>query len=148
MTEDQIQLVRDSFAQVEPIAPAAAELFYGRLFALDPSLQPLFKGDMAQQGVKLMSAIGTVVAHLDRLSEIAPTVHELACRHVTYGVREAHYDTVGAALIWTLEQGLGAGFTPAVRAGWIECYGLVAAEMKRAAATAEAAARPDGTLPA
>jgi hemoglobin-like flavoprotein len=134
MTEDQIRLVRDSFSK---IAPAAAKLFYGRLFTLDPSLRPLFKGDMAEQGMQLMSVIGTVVAHLDRLPEIAQTVRQLGRRHADYGVQDVNYETVGAALIWTLEQGLGEGFTPAVRDGWIACYSLVSAEMKSAAAATD-----------
>ncbi len=107
MNPESQRLVRESFAKVAPIAPAAAAMFYERLFVLDPALRPLFKGDMAEQGRKLMSMIGVAVANLGRLDAIVPTVRELGRRHAGYGVQQSHYDTVGTALVWTLEQGLG-----------------------------------------
>jgi hemoglobin-like flavoprotein len=134
MTPENQALVRDSFAKAVPIAPAAAAMFYDRLFALDPSLRPLFKGDMAEQGRKLMAMIGTAVANLGKLDVIIPAVQELGRRHVGYGVQPAHYDTVATALLWTLEQGLGADFTPATRAAWTEAYSILAGVMKDAAA--------------
>src|SRR3978361_1919263 len=114
MTPENQTLVRESFAKVVPIAPQAAALFYDRLFSLDPSLRPLFKGDMNEQGRKLMAMIGTAVANLGQLDRIVPAVQGLGRKHVTYGVRPDHYDTVGAALLWTLGQGLGDAFTPPV----------------------------------
>jgi hemoglobin-like flavoprotein len=135
MTPEQIALVRTSFAQVVPIREAAANLFYGRLFELDPSLKPLFKGDMREQGIKLMAMIGTAVSGLDRLDSIVPAVQALGKRHVGYGVQETHYDTVGTALLWALEQGLGAAFTADVKAAWGGAYGVLAGAMKEAAAT-------------
>lgn len=134
MTPEQIALVRTSFAQVVPIREAAAGLFYGRLFELDPSLKPMFKGDMKEQGVKLMAMIGTAVGGLDRLDSIVPAVQALGRRHAGYGVQAAHYDTVAAALLWTLEQGLGAAFTSDVKAAWTSAYGVLAGTMKDAAA--------------
>jgi len=136
MTPESQRLVRDSFAKVAPIAPAAAAMFYDRLFQLDPSLRPLFKGDMAEQGRKLMTMIGTAVANLHRLESIVPTVRDLGRRHAGYGVRPAHYQTVAGALLWTLEQGLGDAFTPATRDAWVECYTTLAATMQDSAATA------------
>ncbi len=135
MTPDQKHLVRDSFAKVAPIAPTAAELFYGRLFELDPGLRPLFKGDMKEQGRKLMAMIATAVAGLDKLDTIVPAVRALGARHAGYGVIDAHYDTVAAALLWTLEQGLGPDFTPATKDAWVACYTLLAGQMKEAAAS-------------
>ena len=134
MTPDNQTLVRDSFAKVVPIAPQAAALFYDRLFTLDPSLRPLFKGDMAEQGRKLMAMIGMAVANLNRLDTILPAVQDLGRQHATYGVQPAHYDTVGSALLWTLGQGLGDAFTPAVEAAWTEAYTVLATVMKDAAA--------------
>ena len=134
MTPDQKQLVRDNFAKVAPIAPTAAELFYGRLFELDPGLRPLFKGDMKEQGRKLMAMIATAVAGLDKLDTIVPAVRALGKRHAGYGVIDAQYDTVAAALLWTLEQGLGPDFTPATKEAWTACYTLLAGQMKEAAA--------------
>jgi hemoglobin-like flavoprotein len=134
MTPENQALVRDSFAKVVPIAPQAAALFYDRLFRLDPSLKPLFKGDMQEQGRKLMAMIGTAVANLDRLETVVPAVQALGRRHATYGVRPESYDTVAAALLWTLGQGLGEAFTPAVEAAWTETYTILATVMKDAAA--------------
>jgi hemoglobin-like flavoprotein len=130
LTPEQISLVRDSWSQVVPIADQAAELFYGRLFALDPALRPMFRGDMTEQGQKLTRMIGIAVSGLDRLDEIVPAVQELGVRHLDYGVKSAHYDTVGEALLWTLSQGLGDEFTADVRAAWAEVYTLLANTMK------------------
>ena len=135
MTPENIALVKSSWQQVLPIQKAAAELFYGRLFELDPSLRPLFKGDMAEQGRKLMTMINTVVMSLDRLDPLLGAVEDLGRRHVGYGVTEAHYDTVGSALIWTLGQGLGAQFSPPVEAAWTDAYTTLASVMKQAACT-------------
>ena len=136
MTPDKIALVRSSWQQVLPIKDTAAQLFYGRLFELDPSLRSLFKGDMADQGRKLMATINTVVASLDNLAPVLGAVEDLGRRHVAYGVTEAHYDTVGSALIWTLGKGLGEQFTPAVQGAWAEAYGTLASVMKQAATAA------------
>ena len=133
MTPEQKALVQASFAQVAPIREVAADLFYGRLFELDPSLRPLFRGDIKEQGAKLMMMIATAVKGLDRLEAIVPAVQALGRRHAGYGVTERHYDTVAAALLWTLEKGLGAAFTDDVRAAWTACYGLLAGVMKQAA---------------
>jgi len=136
MTPEQVQLVKNSWAQALPIADKAAELFYGKLFELDPSLKPLFKGDMVEQGKKLMKMINTAVNGLDRLNEIVPAVQQLGVRHITYGVRDEHYDTVGAALLWTLEAGLGEAFTEDTREAWATVYSILADTMKSAAAEA------------
>src|SRR5919199_37623 len=130
MNAEQIMLVQTSFAQVLPIADTAAALFYGRLFELDPSLRPMFRGDMHEQGRKLMSMLRLVVKGLDRLEQIVPAIQSLGRRHVGYGVQDEHFATVGAALLWTLEQGLGASFTPAVRDAWTEAYTLLAGTMQ------------------
>lgn len=134
MTPEQKVLVQESFAKVVPIADQAAALFYQRLFSLDPALQPLFRGSMEEQGRKLMKMIGTAVNGLDDLDALVPAVQDLGRRHVGYGVEDSHYDTVGAALIWTLEQGLGDAFTNPVRDAWITVYGILASTMKGAAA--------------
>jgi len=130
----QIQLVQSSFARVEPIADTAATLFYTRLFELDPSLRLMFKGDIAEQGKKLMTTLTVVVRGLTRLDAIVPAVQALGRRHVGYGVADEHYDTVAEALLWTLQQGLGEYFTPDVAAAWSTAYGILADVMKAAAA--------------
>jgi len=129
MTPEQVTLVKDSWKQVAPISEQAAELFYGRLFELDPELKPLFKGDMKEQGRKLMTMINTAVTSLDRLDSIVPAVQDLGRRHVDYGVKDEHYDTGGAALLWTLGQGLGDGFTDEVEGAWTTTYGTLSSVM-------------------
>src|SRR5882672_4744802 len=114
MTLNEKNLVQGTFAQVAPIADAAAELFYGRLFEIDPTLKPMFRGDMKEQGRKLMQMLAVAVKGLARLHEILPAVREMGRRHAAYGVRDEHYDTVATALLWTLERALGDGFTPEV----------------------------------
>ncbi len=136
MTPEQISLVQTSWQKVVPIKGKAAELFYGKLFELDPALKPLFKGDIVEQGRKLVGMINTVVVKLNDLEEIVPAVQDLGKRHVAYGVKDAHYDTVGAALLWTLSAGLGDAFTDEVKASWTEAYTILATAMKEAAATA------------
>jgi hemoglobin-like flavoprotein len=116
-----------------PIQDTAAGLFYQRLFSLDPSVRPMFKGDMREQGKKLMKMLGLIVNSLTRLDELIPVAQEMAVRHVGYGVEAKHYDTVGAALLWTLEQGLGSKFTGEVKAAWAAAYGTLAQVMKDAA---------------
>ena len=145
MTPTEVGLIKASWAAVEPIADDAAGLFYGRLFELDPALQRLFRRtDMAAQRKVLMQTLAVVVKSLDRLEQIVPAVQALGRRHAGYGVRETHYATVGEALLWTLEQGLGEAFTPDVRAAWTQAYGTLATVMIDAVAAdsqgAEAAA--------
>jgi nitric oxide dioxygenase len=132
MTPEQITLVQASFARIEPSADTVAELFYERLFASDPALRPLFMGDMAEQRRKLMTMLGLVVRGLDRLEQLLPAIEALGRRHAIYGVRDDHYATVGGALLWTLEQGLGADFTPALRDAWATAYGTLAGAMQAA----------------
>jgi len=133
MTPQQITLVKTTWAQVVPIKEKAAELFYGKLFELDPAVKPLFKGDVVEQGKKLMMAINTVVNSLDKIETMVPIIQDMGRRHVGYGVKSQHYDTVGAALIWTLGAGLGSAFTPEVKEAWVGAYTLLATVMKEAA---------------
>jgi hemoglobin-like flavoprotein len=133
MTPQQIAQIRASFAKVAQIGDQAAALFYARLFETAPEVRALFTGDMEAQGRKLMAAIATVVDGLDDIGAIAPAIGDLAKRHVGYGVRPEHYALVGAALSWTLEQGLGEDFTPAVRAAWASAYGALSQIMIAAA---------------
>lgn len=134
MTPQQITLVQTSWQKVVPIKDKAAELFYGKLFELDPSLKPLFKGDITEQGRKLMAILNTAVNSLNDLPAIVPAVQSMGRRHAGYGVQDAHYDTVAAALLWTLGAGLGDAFTDDVKTAWTETYVTLAGVMKEAAA--------------
>ena len=134
LTQAQVTLVQETFAVIAPIADDAAALFYRRLFELDPGLQAMFKGDMSEQRRKLMQMLTAAVKGLNHLDRLVPVVEDLGRRHAKYGVADAHYDTVGAALLWTLEKGLGSAFTPDAREAWAAVYGLLATTMKNAAA--------------
>src|SRR5215468_105780 len=133
LTAAQKTLVQDSFATIAPIADDAAALFYRRLFEIDPALEPMFRGDMKEQRRKLMQMLTAAVKGLDRVDQLVPAVQDLGRRHARYGVADAHYDTVGAALLWTLEKGLGKAFTEDTREAWATVYGLLASVMKEAA---------------
>lgn len=133
ITPEQKTLVQSTWSQVVPIADTAASLFYNRLFEIDPSLRALFTSDIKEQGAKLMAMIGVAVKGLDRLDEIVPAVQALGRRHVGYGVKDEHYATVAAALLWTLEKGLGEAYTPQVAEAWTATYTLLADVMKDAA---------------
>jgi hemoglobin-like flavoprotein len=129
-----IALVQRTWEQVTPIADTAAQLFYERLFELDPSLRAMFAhSDMTEQRKKLMQMITVAVRGLARIDELLPAVQALGRRHVNYGVTDAHYDTVGAALLWTLERGLGDAYTAEAQTAWTATYNTLAAVMRGAA---------------
>jgi hemoglobin-like flavoprotein len=130
VTPRQIALVQATWREVHPVAERAAEFFYGRLFALDPSLRLMFRADLQEQGRKLMATIAVAVDSLAHLEDLASDVRALGRRHAGYGVEERHYATVGAALIWTLERVLGAGFTGEMADAWSTAYGVLADVMK------------------
>ena len=132
MTPREIALVQASWRQVLPLAEPAAAMFYARLFELDPSLTRLFKGDMKEQGRKVMAMIGVAVKALTRLESVVPAVQALGRRHAGYGVEERHYAVVEEALVWTLGQGLGTSFTKEVENAWRAAYGVLATTMKQA----------------
>lgn len=133
MTPDQKSLVQATWKQVVPIADMAAGLFYDRLFEIDPSVRKLFRStDMVKQRQMLMHVVGMAVAGLDKLDSLMSTVEDLGRRHAGYGVQDAHYDSVGAALLWTLEKGLGDAWNSEVAAAWTEVYGILSGIMRRA----------------
>jgi len=132
-----VELVQTSFEDVKPIAATAAEIFYAKLFELDPNLKPLFpaadEDKMKEQGNKLMTMLSGAVAGLSNIEGLIPVLQDLGKRHVAYRVEKSHYDTVGAALIATLAAGLEDGFTPEVKNAWTEVYGVIASVMIEAA---------------
>ena len=134
MTPRQVELVRKTWSGLEGNAEQVAELFYARLFQLDPALRSLFKKDMRAQGRMLTSVISMAIAQLDRLDVLGPVVHALGKRHATYGVQDAHYATVGSALLDTLATGLGPDFTAEMRDAWTEVYRVLASTMQDGAA--------------
>jgi hemoglobin-like flavoprotein len=136
MEQKTITLVQESFEKVKPIADTAAKIFYTKLFELDPALKPLFPSTdeaMAMQGNKLMTMLGSAVAGLTNLEMLVPVLQSLGKRHVEYRVLPSHYATVGAALLGTLEAGLGEAFTPDVKQAWTDVYGTMSSVMIEAA---------------
>jgi hemoglobin-like flavoprotein len=129
MTPDQVKLVQDSFAKVAPISEQAAVLFYDRLFEIAPQVKAMFPDDMTEQRRKLMMMLTAVVNGLGNLESILPAASALATRHVSYGAKAEHYPVVGAALLWTLEQGLGDGWTPELADAWSTAYGTLSGYM-------------------
>jgi hemoglobin-like flavoprotein len=134
VTPDQKQLLRRSFEALLPVLQETGAVFYNRLFELDPSIRPLFRGSRQAQERKLMETLGQAIGCLDRYDQLVPLLWQLGKRHGTYGVQPEHYKTVGQALTWTLEHQLCEAFTPEVRAAWEELYAHMAETMKRAAA--------------
>jgi hemoglobin-like flavoprotein len=135
MTPEQVTMVQDSFKKVVPIAGTAADLFYNRLFEIAPDVRPLFPHDLSEQKKKLIAMLATAVTNLHQVETILPAVENLGKRHVAYGVTDKMYQPVGAALLWTLEQGLGPDFTPELKGAWTETYMALAGVMQKAAAT-------------
>jgi hemoglobin-like flavoprotein len=133
LTKKQIHLIQESWQRVLPIKEQAAKLFYARLFELDPRVKSLFKGKLDYQGDKLMTTLNVVVNSLDNLGEVEDMLQAMGKRHIIYNVEAAHFETVGAALLWVLEQGLGDYFTEEVKEAWVIAYGLIADTMKQAA---------------
>ena len=140
MSPEEKLLVKETWRKVAPMADTAARLFYDRLFEIDTTTRPLFETtNLAEQRRKLIQALTVVVKGLDHLEALAPTLADMGRRHAQYGVTDGHYDTVGAALLWTLEQGLGSGWTPEVKAAWSGAYALLADVMRKAAGEVESA---------
>lgn len=133
ITPRQIQLIQQSFAKVEPISDKAAEIFYNKLFEYEPSVRPMFKSNMQNQGRKLMSTLKVAVKALNDLDGLVPVLQKMAVKHVDYGVRAEHYTPVGNALLYALKVGLGEDWTPELRQAWVEVYRLIAKTMKDAA---------------
>jgi hemoglobin-like flavoprotein len=138
LTEEQKTLVRDSFARAERMPDVVGLIFYRRLFELDPQLRPLFQHDIQEQSKKLMATLKMVVDGLEHSQELVTSIRSLGRRHVQYGVKDQHYDTVGDALLWALEKALVAHFSPSTRHAWRTVYNWMAATMKEAAAEVQA----------
>jgi nitric oxide dioxygenase len=133
MTSEQINLIQQNFDSIAPRAEAVATVFYNRLFAMKPVLKLLFPADLTEQKQKLMKALAVAIKSLRETEKLLPFLENLGRRHALHGVREDHYDTVGAALLLTLRDALGREFTSEAHSAWAEMYGFVAATMKRAA---------------
>jgi len=133
LTSRQIEVVQSSFRMIQPVAGTAAEIFYRRLFEIDPTLAVLFKGNMNEQGRKFMQVLAVSVGGLSNMATLVPVVQQLGLRHVGYGVRVEHYDVVRDALLWTLARVLQDAYTDEVRSSWLTAFAMLAGVMKEAA---------------
>ncbi len=133
MNASEIEIVKQTFEKAAGLGDKVAEIFYQELFAIDPSLRSMFKGEMNEQGRKLLAALTMVVRNLEKTDVIVPVAEKLAIKHLDYGVTARHYTFVGNALLRTLKKGLGPDFTPEVRQAWISAYQLLADVMRAAA---------------
>ncbi len=134
MTPDRQALVRDSWRVIAPDAVAVAPSFYERLFELNPDARALFAhADMPTQHRRVMEMLDAIVESLDSEEAFVSGLATLGRRHVRYGAEDGHYDSVGAALLHTLETALGDRWTPEVADAWAEAYRLMAGVMRRAA---------------
>jgi hemoglobin-like flavoprotein len=138
MEPEQVTMVQESFKKVVPIADTAADIFYDRLFEIAPDVRSLFPRDLSEQKKKLIAMLATAVNNLHQVDKIIGAVEDLGKRHVAYGVTAQHYQPVGAALLYTLEKGLGSDFTPPVKTAWTEVYATLAGVMQTAASTVAA----------
>jgi hemoglobin-like flavoprotein len=130
MTTEQIQLVRRSWKLFHGMDKAlVGDAFYSKLFAEHPQLRKMFPKDMNQQYQKLVDMLNAIVSRLDRSAEIKLEIEAMGYRHLGYGVKPVHYKFVGEALLWTLQQGLGTDWTPAVEKAWLACYQELASAM-------------------
>ena len=140
VTSRQKTLVQESFSSIEPIFEDVTALFYRRVFELDPAARRLFPQDMSAQYRKVAHILTAAVKGLDHLDQLVPVLRDLGRRHAAYGVTQSHYDTGGAALLWTLEKGLGSAFTPELKDAWATVYALLVKVMQDAVPMETAAA--------
>lgn len=139
MTAEQVKIIRDTWNSIGPITKVVPKIFYDRLFEIDPSTKPLFtRTRMPSQHKKLMESMELVVENANNLDCMIPALEALGRRHVRYGVEDHHYDSVGVALMWTLERGCGAQFDAEARQAWTSVYQFIAGTMRQAAAEPEA----------
>ena len=129
MNAEQIMLVQSSWEEVQPMAGKLGELFYKRVFELDPAIKELFPDDPRRQGELFMAMFGGAVEMLFHLDTLEPSVHDLGRRHNAYGTKPEHYDTFRSALLWTLERVLDEAFTAEVRQAWEAVFDYLARMM-------------------
>ena len=133
VTREEIALVKESFERLRPIPRGVGREFYENLFALDPSLRALFKGDLDAQGAMFVSALGLAVAGMDDAHAGDRTLRDLGGRHAPYGLTDAHFATFREALVKTLRAQLGAGFTDAHVEAWRAAFDRIGVTMRDSA---------------
>ena len=133
LTPRQVEVLQSSFRILQPVGTTVGELFYQRLFELDPTLVPLFKRDRKEQGRKFMQVLAVAVGGMPNLATLRPVIQQLGVRHAIYGVKPEHYEQVRAALLWAVARVLQDAYTEEVREAWASAYATLAGVMKEAA---------------
>lgn len=127
MNATQINLVKKSWRILRQLPPElVADTFYSRLFFDHPELRRMFPKQMDEQYKKLVDMLSSMVSRLDNIESLQQDIQNMGLRHKGYGVQAKHYEMVGAALLWTLEQGLGSDWDEATAEAWASCYGIIA----------------------
>ena len=131
MTPDDIAQVQESWRKIEPVKEIAAELFYTRLFELDPPLRMVCGDDMMDRRKRFTQVVSATVRGLARVDMLLPAVREFGMRHPLPGEIEQHHANVASALLWMLEKALRKDFTPEVKAAWIKAYGMLSLTIRQ-----------------
>ena len=136
-----LDALETSFDHIAPRGDELMDVFYGRLFAVAPSVKPLFAGtDLKRQKAMLLAALVLLRRSLRDLESVTPALRELGARHVRYGAQPQHYPVVGEVLIASMAEGAGDAWTPEYGQAWTEAFTIVAGAMLEGAEAAEAAA--------
>ena len=131
MNADQIDLIRSTWSAIHPSAHRVTQLFYARLFQLDPSLEPRIGRQSMARAQRLMSLMESAVGGLERMPALRRMLLVFGKRHAGCGVRPGDYATFGAAWLWAMGESLGQSFSPAARNAWTSFYGLVARNVRQ-----------------
>ena len=130
MKPEQIKLVKKTWKILMGINPKIiGDAFYSKLFTDHPAIRKLFPSDMNQQYIKLVDMLTSIIMNLDHLESVSEEIIAMSNRHTGYGVKPAHYEMVGSALLWTLQKGLGAEWSDDIENAWIACYQSLADTM-------------------
>ena len=118
LTTEQKRLILNSFFRLEPALDLVAQLFFLKLFRLDPGLRKKFDGPVEMQARKFSAGAKLAMISLGHEDGLAPTLKLLGTRHRQMGIRARHYRTMSRALVWTLERSLDKSFDRDTRDAW------------------------------
>jgi methyl-accepting chemotaxis protein len=133
-----LDTIETTFDLVAPRGDELVEVFYARLFAAAPAVEPLFAGaDMPRQRAMLLSALALMRRSLRDVDALAAKLHELGERHVAYGAAPEHYIVVGEVLIASLAEIAGEAWRPEHELAWAAAFAVIAEAMLSSARDAE-----------
>jgi len=130
MTKEDITQVQESWHSVAPVKRVAAELFYVKLFELDPTMKLLFSDDLQLRERRFLQLMDATINGLERADVLKPAIRELGFRHPLFGDSDEHHGTVAIALMWTLEKCLRKDLTFELRAAWTRTFGVLSQTLR------------------